>query len=267
MNSQKTHVKKESKAADKSKDRKKSIAIISVLFGGAILIVLLSLAMLSIVSDDDDEKQDSINTYIFYEPDYEFDIMNDDKYLELDRQIYFENPETGITVVVDKEKLEDVPNDQKEYISLLCDFVNYAINGQSEEFNALFSEEYIEADGKIKMDFTMQQLYNIKITYVDDFSEVVEGETLESYDYWIEYMIRKNNGTFRSDMESDCTRKEYIRITKREESIGIDALIPYTTTAAKSEIIETGELVTIMILGLVTVATFAGVSIALIKKK
>ena len=267
MNSQKKNVNKESKARSNGRNRRKSIAIISILFGGALIIVLLSLVMLGMVADKDDKEQDSIHTYIFYEPDYDYDIMNDIKYLDLDRQIYFENPELGLTVVVDKDKLDDVPSDQKEFVSLLCDFVNYAIFGRSEDFNALFSDEYVDADGKLKIDFTMQQLYNIKITYVDNFSEVVDGVTQESYDYWIEYMIRKNNGTFRNDMESDCTRKEYIRITKREESIGIDALIPYTTTVQKGEIIDAGELAVIILLGLVTIATFVGVSVAVFKKK
>ena len=60
-------------------------------------------------------------------------------------------------------------------------------------------------------------------------SETVNGYTTESYDYWLEYMIHKNNGTFRNDMESDCIKKEYVRVTNRNGVIGIDALIPYNT--------------------------------------
>jgi len=82
----------------------------------------------------------------------------------------------------------------------------------------------------------MQQLYNIKITYIQETSEVVDGNNIVSYEYWLEYMIRNNNGTFRSDMASDCIRKEYVRVTDRNGTIGIDVLSPYQTATMPDNI-------------------------------
>ena len=127
--------------------------------------------------------------------------------------------------------MDEVPTIMHDSVRLLCNFVEYAILGESEMLNRLFSQEYIDAGGKTKMDFTMQQLYNIKITYVTSSSEVVDGFNVESYDYWLEYMIRQNNGTFRNDMESDCVKKEYVRVTNRNGILGIDVLAPYVTEA------------------------------------
>lgn len=249
------------------RNRNKSIAIISILFGIVLLIVAFSLIALAILSDNDHSESNSNGTYLFYEADYDYDIMKDKKYLQLDRQVYFENPEMGTTVVITKEMLDEVPNDQKEYVLLLYDYVNYAINGNYEELNGLFSKEYVEAGGKLKMDFTMQQLYNIKITYVASSSEIVDGTTHTSYDYWLEYMIRRNNGTFRSDMESDGARKEYVRVTKRGERLGIDVLSPYTTVDGNKAIVNIKDIIIISILAIACISVFTSVTAYLIKKR
>ncbi len=267
MNSQNSSIKTERINTTGKRNRSKSIMIICILFGSVLGVVILSFCALMILSKDEQPQSGSNQTYIFYEPDYDFDIMSDEEYLELDRQIYFENLETGITVVISKEKLDDVPSDQKEYVTVLCDFIDYAINGKTNEFNKLFSEEYIEADGKLKIDFTMQQLYNIKISYVQTFSEVVDGITWTSCEYWLEYMIRKNNGTFRNDMESDCVRKEYIRVTQREDKIGIDVLAPYTTVPRNNNSIQTKDIVIISATAIATMALFVGVTAYIIKKR
>jgi hypothetical protein len=133
--------------------------------------------------------------------------------------------------------------------------------------NQLFSKEYVEAGGKTKMDFTMQQLYNIRITYITSSSETIDGFTTESYDYWLEYMIRKNNGTFRNDMGSDCIKKEYVRVTDRNGILGIDVLAPYNTKV-KEPTGGDGDRIVIAFaasLAIVGAACFAGAMI--IKKK
>lgn len=267
MNSQKKSIKKVNTELSGKRNRSRAITIISILFGSVLGIVILSICALMLFSDNEQQESQSNGTHIFYEPDYDYDILADEEYLELDRQIYFKNQDTGITVVISKDKLEDAPGDQKEYVALLCDFIDYAINGKSEELNGLFSREYVEADGKLKMDFTMQQLYNIRITYVQTLTEEVDGELLTSCDYWLEYKIRKNNGTFRNDMESDCIREEYVRITKRDDRIGIDVLTPYTTKPIESEIIKPEDIILISVIAIVTLVAFIGISVYTVKRK
>ncbi len=229
MNSQKPidQNKQKNRKAPLKKRSAKSIIILFLLF--IIGTTVMCLALLVVMSDHGNEQPEKGTTYLFYEPDYDLNILKDENYLELDRTVKFSNPDNGITYAIVDGNMDEVPTVMHESVALLCDFVNYAIHGESEKLNQLFSKEYIDAGGKTKMDFTMQQLYNIKITYVTSSSEVVDGSTIESYDYWLEYMIRKNNGTFRNDMESDCIRKEYVRVTNRNGVLGIDVLAPYNT--------------------------------------
>ncbi len=229
MNSQKpidnSKLKKAKNPSKKSSAKSIITLFLIFIFGTTVMCLVLFSAM----SNHEKEQPSKGNTYLFYEPDYDLNILNDENYLQLDRTVKFSNPDNGITYAIVDGNMDEVPTVMHEYVALLCDFVDYAINGESEKLNQLFSKEYIAAGGKTKMDFTMQQLYNIKITYVTSSSEIVDGSTVESYDYWLEYMIRKNNGTFRNDMESDCIRKEYVRVTNRNGVLGIDVLAPYNT--------------------------------------
>ena len=44
----------------------------------------------------------------------------------------------------------------------------------------------------------------------------------------VEYMIRQNNGTFRTDVGSDAIRKQGVVMTDREGELLIDAISSYT---------------------------------------
>lgn len=268
MNSSNPRRRQLNNQTDGKKNRKKSLLILSILVGSITAFVIVALICVGLMSKNEEDSGNKNPTYIFHEADYDYDIMRDPQYLQLDRQVYFSNPETGITLSIDKNNYIDVPNDQKEYVLLLYDFIDYAIAGKSEELNSLFSEEYIKADGKTKLDFTMQQLYNIKITYVQMLEEVVDGNTVTSYDYWLEYMIRNNNGTFRNDMESDCIRKEYVRVSKRGERLGIDVLAPYRTDNKPNDIMSAEEIIKISIIATITMGVaLVGVGIMLKRKK
>lgn len=268
MNSQNPAGKSSTPSKVKDRNRQKSIKIIAVMFTIVIGVVAISLAIFAFISDKDAVTPRPNGSFIFYEADYKYNIMNDREYLDLDRQIYFENPLSGITVSFNEDTLEDLPEDQKDYIMVLYEFIDHAIHGKSAELNALFSEEYVEAGGDLKRDFTMQQLYNIKITYIDTVSEVVDGNTHVSYDYWLEYMIRKNNGTFRNDMESDCIRKEYVRVTNRDGNLGIDVLSPFTTQVKNEQVIDVSEIIKITGITFAVVAlVWIAVAVILKKKK
>ena len=269
MNSQKpldNNRKLSTKDKKQSNNRKsKRIIIIFLIF--IIGTTLMCAALLAAMSAKDKEQPEPGTTYLFYEPDYDKNILEDKFYLDLDRTVKFENPDNGITYAIVNGNMDEVPTIMHDSVGLLCDFVEYAILGESEMLNSLFSKEYIDAGGKTKMDFTMQQLYNIKITYVTSSSEVIDGFTVESYDYWLEYMIRQNNGTFRNDMESDCIKKEYVRVTDRNGILGIDVLAPYNTSPqAPSGVYEHRIVIAVIASAAITgLVCFAGSLI--IKKK
>lgn len=204
-------------------------------------------------------------TYTFHEPDFDYDILVDEDYLSLDRTVKFEDPDTRITVSLENGDISEIPKDQHKPVAVLMDFIDFAILGKTEELNSLFSDEYIEAEGKLKMDFTMQQLYNIKITYIDSLTQNTDGETCVSYNYWLEYMIHRNNGTFRHDMGSDCIRKEYVRITEREGRMEIDVLAPYKTVSASQTTIGTNEVLAIAAIAILIMGVFAGIIVLAVK--
>ncbi len=241
--------------AEKRSSKGILIALLAVIIG----ITAICAVLASMISELNKPEENKETSYIFYEAKYDYNIFEDPHYLELDRVVRFEDPETGITVALDNNDIAQVPTSQHKSVGLLLQFIEYAINGNHEALNALFSDEYIEAEGELKLDFTMQQLYNIKITYVDMTSEVVDGNTYVSYDYWLEYMIRQNNGTFRHDMGSDSIRKEYVRVTEREGDVEIDVLAPYKTVSRAPEKLGTDKILALAgVSALLVIAVIGG---------
>ena len=270
MNSQKPINKsRTSSGSDKSNVKnRQSNSIIFIFLIFIIGTTVMCMALLAAMTEKEKDQPQKGTTYLFYEPNYDINILENENYLELDRTIKFENPDNGITYAIENGNMDEVPTIMHESVGVLCNFIEYAILGESDKLNQLFSEEYIEAGGKTKMDFTMQQLYNIKITYIPSSSEVIEGSTVESYDYWLEYMIRQNNGTFRNDMESDCVKKEYVRVTNRNGVLGIDVLAPYNTEVKEPSESKTNKIVLSFITSafIVGIGCFAG-SIIINKKQ
>ena len=77
----------------------------------------------------------------------------------------------------------------------------------------------------------------------------------------------QNNGTFRNDMGSDCVRKEYVRVTQREDEIGIDVLAPYTTEEKVYSAISSDELIKISLIAIIGIAGVVASGIIVIKRK
>lgn len=253
------------KNAKQGRRSRSMMAIFLIVIVGITVLCFAIMGMISYFEGIQEESKG--NTILFYEPDYDADIMQNAEYLGLNRSIMFENTETGITIEIVDNDLYDVPSTFRDSVSLLIDYVNYAINGKTDDLNSLFSDEYVEAGGKVKMDFTMQQLYNIKISYVTSLATTdADGSTYQSHDYWLEYMIHKNNGTFRSDMGSDCIRKEYVRVTDRDGSLGIDVLAPYVTQEREPQQTLTGGKITALITVSAIIIVIFGVICWLVSK-
>ncbi len=266
MNSQKTNNKILKENTKHTNKKRSSQAIVLVFLTVIIGIAVFCFAILAIIKENNTPEVNQGNTIIFHEADYEYDIFEDDNYLELDRNVRFENTHNGLTVEIVDDNLNDVPSDIRASFSVINEFVKYAIEGKHEKLNALFSDEYIDADGELKMNFTMQQLYNIKITYINDATTETDGYSYPSQDFWLEYMIRKNNGTFRNDMPSDCIKKEYVRITNRNGNYRIDVLSPYKTVAPQRQQTDTGTIISIAAVSLIVISGVIGVSVFITKK-
>lgn len=162
-------------------------------------------------------------TIIFHTPNYDEDITKDSRYMGFDRQIYYCDPSTGITISL----TEDTYAEQGEGVELLCHMIDSIIAGDNETYNTYFSDEYLEREGEKDM-FTAQKLYNIKITILSSEEITENGITYTEETYLLEYMIYQNNGTFRTDVGSDAIRKQGVVVSDREGDMLIDVVSSYT---------------------------------------
>jgi len=163
----------------------------------------------------------------FYPIDYDLNILKYDKYLDLDRNVYYykNSDQSGSVVVLDEKNC----GKQAPGVTLLYEYVESIIMGDVDTYNACYSDFYFENKG-LEPDpgFTMTQLYEIKITNMGQRNVSDQYGTYTQYDYVLEYKIHENNSTFRSDIPSDSSAAQYIVITDRNGELLIENLIfPY----------------------------------------
>lgn len=144
------------------------------------------------------------SSIIFATPNYDYDIMEDMDYLQLNRRIYHCDDRTGMT-----EELTD--KNLQAYGSaavVLRSYINAVIAGDADALNALFSANYYLRHDP-ESPFTMQRLYDIKLTKVAEEDKLLDGRRYTQYEYQVEYKIRLNDGTFRTDIGHDESKKQY----------------------------------------------------------
>ena len=158
----------------------------------------------------------------FYMPDYDYNILEDEEYLGLDRKIYYYADKTQLGSVIELD--ESNRDKQAVGVTLLCEMVESIIMGDADAYNSFFSDYYFEhKDVDPDPGFTMTQLYDIKITNFG--SKSVSNSQLGDYNEYhfvLQYSIHKNNGTFRSDIRSDWNASTYIIITDRNGKLLIE---------------------------------------------
>ncbi len=164
------------------------------------------------------EETEYIADFDFYPADYTEDIFEDTEYLALiqDGFLLYDNNSNFATIV---DKSNAVQFD--EGVDLLVDMVYAIIYGDVDGYNSCFSEKYYE-DHSPKENFTMQKIYNGKLTYLSAEDVTEDGVTYTEYTYKISYYIHENNGTFRKDIGDKEAREQYIVICDREGSMLID---------------------------------------------
>lgn len=84
-------------------------------------------------------------------------------------------------------------------------YLKSVISADHETYRSLFADSYLQSH--TLPDFTQQMLYNMCIYYCG--TESAE-DGFQRVTYRLDYMIRKNNGTFRRDVGSDAIRPEYV---------------------------------------------------------
>jgi large-conductance mechanosensitive channel len=169
--------------------------------------------------------------------DFEYNVMEDDWYknqLGIGPIVEYHNAQTGVGM----ELTSDEYDDHGQAVKLLTDLVIAAQQGDHNAYNACFSDAYFIAEGKkkaesdpesysyadtdeeyrtlgMKSEFTMQQIYDVVITY---YSDEKTPDGLLTCTYELKYKIHLNNGTLRNDMGSDCYRVQQIIMTENRDT-------------------------------------------------
>lgn len=218
---------------------KKIIITLLIIVLGFVLIYFIATAIIeALFANSTSDDSNHPTSYIFYEADFNEDITLDKAYMELDRSVYFCDSTTGIT----SNSLDDVPLSYRRYVELISEYIQYATEGKASALNRLFSENYYRNGGEEKKEFTPQKIYNILITYKGRGQIEGADENISGYSFWVEYMIRKNNGTFRNDMASDCTKKELFTVSDNNGKPEIEAVYSFTTANETSKELNCGSL-------------------------
>lgn len=199
------------------------------------IVVLISLAVFTVIAIplisyldklDTQKKEEQVgetrkdSTIIFYEADWELDIMEEPGYLAKDRTIYYCDAQYGLTEALDEKNRDDFG----PAVMVLCEMIERIIAGDADGYNKLLSSNYFENHDP-EPPFTMQQVYDIKLTKVKETNMNAE---YTQYEFEVEYRIRHNNGTFRTDIGEGESRKQYFVLSdSTSKDVLIDQILGY----------------------------------------
>ena len=221
MDQQNTNFEEQSRAARESTRRLKRNMIVVLVCMAVFAVVAIPLIKVldNLQGGGTAEETQKLppSSIIFVTPDYDYDIMQDKDYLQLNRRIYHFDERSGLTEeLTDKNVAGYGPAAR-----VLQDAINAIIAGDADAYNELFSDNYY-ANHEPEAPFTMQRLYDIKITKVNESLKSGEKGKYTQYEYEVEYKIRLNDGTFRTDIGHDESKKQYFILS---DSVTGDVLI------------------------------------------
>ncbi len=210
------------RAREATQKLKRNILIIAAAMVVFVILAMVFMPVLDRALNGVDEVETNAkpNTVIYYDPDYEYDIMQDAEYLELDRYIYYTDIRMNETIIIPEDKVASYG----PAVVTLKTMIDAIIAGDHETYNSLFSSTYFEADDSRKPEppFTMQQVYDIELTMVETKDCIEDNKRYTMYVFDVEYKIHKNNGTFRTDLGHDDSRKQRFILS---DSTGSQVLI------------------------------------------
>ena len=201
--------------------KKKLVIVLIIILGVLLLMYGLTLIIPNLFAQSAPENtKEIIADFSFFPADYDSDIFEDEDYLSLisDGIVEYDDDINYITVV-DK----DTAASKGKPVKLLVDMIYSIINGDAEEYNSYFSQLYYETNTP-KEAFTMQKIYDARLTYFSTESVTKDKVTFTEYTYKLKYRIYENNGTFRKDI-GDGYRIQYITVSDREGALKIDSIL------------------------------------------
>ena len=210
-------------AREATKKLKRNILIVAAIMVVFVIVATLLIPVLDNAINGTEEVVTNAkpNTIIFYEPDYDYNIMQDAEYLELwSDSVYYTDIRSNETILISGDEIANYG----PAVVTLKTMIDAIIAGDHETYNSLFSTNYFESDENRKPEppFTMQQVYDVELTLVKTEDQVENNRRYTVYVFDVEYKIHKNNGTFRTDLGHDDTRPQRFILSN---STGTDVLI------------------------------------------
>ncbi len=169
-------------------------------------------------------KEQEREPVFLFNPDYEEDIFEDEVYLDLNRYILYTDGALSIYLANENDFAAT-----GEVATFFGEYFDAVIMGDHRRLNACFTEEYREEHGEMTR-FTMQKLYDMEVVKLAEYI-INEGTADQTtvYEFKVSYRIRRNNGTFRDDLESGVARPQIYQLYRldRTEEILIQSISEY----------------------------------------
>jgi len=215
------------------KEKKKKILMIAVLaVVGMFLILGIATLVLSGINNSiitqhmSDYDQDLMKSYVYPPADYNFNIFDDETYMGLDRNVWISDGAVR-TVMSESNKANYAFE-----LQFMYDVLNYIIEGDYTEYSKIFAEDCFDdasdATKRIfqKERFTMQQLFDIELEYLQTYEQANQSYT----DIKVTYRINSNNGTFRPDLDFEDGSRPivYTLAAERDGTFKVSRLLTYS---------------------------------------
>ena len=227
MDQQNQSFEEQSRRARESTRRLRRNMIIVLI--GLLAFVVIAIPLIGILDnlqnggEEEETKRLPPSSINFATPDFEYDIMKDEDYLQLNRRIYIYDARSGQTEELTDKNLPGYGGGA----AVLRDMIRAVINGDADAYNALFSSNYYENHDP-EPPFTMQRLYDIKLTKVSETLVAGEKGKYTQYEFEVEYKIRLNDGTYRTDIGHDESKKQYFVLSDSVTGeVLIDQILEY----------------------------------------
>ena len=164
---------------------------------------------------------DELYSYSFYPTDYDLDPTKVKEYMELDRQLWYQDGALSIGFDMnDPDSFENYP----AALPFFAEYFKTVIAGDTETYNSYFTERYYK-DNDPYVQFAPQMIWDI---HVNQLSESLNGtSTVWMFDVW--YQIYHNDGTFRNDLPPDGGSKKllFTLVGDARGNVKIDAIDYY----------------------------------------
>ena len=183
--------------------KKKVKIIIASLIGALVLCVVLIGVLDSVDTGKGAGERETlppIDEWLLHETyDEDFDIMQYEEYLNLDRNIYLNNKSAGVMQSIS----EDDRDLYGEGFAVIYRVITAINEGDHTAYNGYMGAKHLK-----KGEFTQQQIYSISIVPEREERVSKDGVSYDEYIFTVTYRIHENNGTYRNTIESDVSRPQ-----------------------------------------------------------